>query len=202
LKRDLRNIIKHNHSVQELSVDFFVKVTRSSLVHRSSYIRAAAIRLIRYVIGCVNISDTFWKYHCHYLLSPMFFVDKRQDKEKRQMIELMRQISTRMYDAEHVPLLLVKCLVSIAENPEDTYMASTTEILRDLLVKNPEVVSKASGTKALLHAVINPKFKDISESIVLSFLYLLDDAKMRRYVREGELQTIFGPLTQESYAED
>jgi rapamycin-insensitive companion of mTOR len=143
----------------------------------------------------------------------MFFVDKRQEKEKRQLIELIRQLSKKLSDAESIPTLLVKGLVSIAENPEDPYSATSTEILRDLrmsmikwffnkiVIRNPAAVSTASGTKVLLMAVIDPKYKDIAESIIMTFLFLLDDPNTRKFVRDGEIQTLFGPFTQE-YIED
>ncbi len=121
---------------------------RSLLAHRSSYIRAATIRAIRHLFRVMDIASYFWKNHTYYLLSPfvlalhciyigrIFFVDKRQDKEKRQIIELMRQISRKLSDALSVPALLVKGLVSVAENPEDQYSATSTEILRDLCKYN------------------------------------------------------------------
>jgi rapamycin-insensitive companion of mTOR len=201
LKEDLKLILTEDNADEMLRIDHIVKLIRQMLVHRSSYIRAAAVRSMRHLFRVLDVSRCFWKYHCYYFLSPMFFVDKRQDKEKRQIIELMRQITKKFSDAEAVPVLLVKGLVSVAENPEDPYSATSTEILRDLLVKNPYAVSTAGGTKILLSAVIDPKFKDIAESIVMTFLYLLDDAETRKYVRDGEIQTIFAPFTQE-YTED
>ena len=66
-----------------------------------------------------------------------------------------------------------------------------------VVIRNPSVVSTSAGTKVLLAAVVDPKYKDIAESIVMTFLFILDDANTRKFIRDGEIQTIFGPFTQE-----
>ncbi len=62
----------------------------------------------------------------------MFDLDKKFDKERKQVIEFVRQLSKIRHDAQDIPILLVRGLVSVADNPDDPFRQNCVEILRDL----------------------------------------------------------------------
>lgn len=132
----------------------------------------------------------------------MFDVDKKNLKEKKQVFDLMKGLSKVESDAIHIPNILVKAIASIAENQEDAFKFVATEILRDILIFNPKVVASSNGLRVLLSAVLDPKFHEISESIIQSFLYLYDDPSKRKFIRPMyDIQYLISPFTQ-GYVED
>lgn len=51
------------------------------------------------------------------------------------------------------------------------------------MLRNPRVVAQANGMKTLLNTVLDSKFEDIAESIIVSFLYIADHPLLRRFLR-------------------
>lgn len=62
----------------------------------------------------------------------MFDLDKKFDKERKQAIEFVRQLSKTRHDAQDIPILLVRGLVAVADNTDDPFRQNCVEILRDL----------------------------------------------------------------------
>eukprot|EP01080_Neovahlkampfia_damariscottae_P011389 gene11389-4556_t len=183
--------------------DDLIKNLRPLFWHRTSYMRAAAIRSLKYLVAKdTDLSPYIWKYKCHYFLFRIFDYSKDKEKEKRQVLELMKYLMRRNTDIEKLPILMIKGVVSIAENPEDPYCHISMEILRELFVKIPKSVSKANGVKTIISAILDPKFKVLSETLTDALLYVLDNQETRKYIRpKYDLQTIIAPFTQ-VYAKD
>jgi len=81
--------------------------------------------------------------------------------------------------AECIPLAVARSIVSIAAHREDSFHLVCMEALRNLSVSNAPLVAESDGFRVLLEAVLDPSFKDLSESILMSFLFLLNDNKGR-----------------------
>lgn len=59
--------------------------------------------------------------------------EKDNDREKRQSIQFMRQISAMTtIDGEDLPSMLLKALICVIENEKDQYQLVSLEILRDI----------------------------------------------------------------------
>lgn len=94
--------------------------------------RATTIRVFRYFLKDPEFSTYMWKYHCHLFFMRIFDFGKEKDKEKRQLVELIKQIMKRPSDFMNLPLVMVRGIIYLAENPEDQYQQVAIEILRDL----------------------------------------------------------------------
>lgn len=94
--------------------------------------RATILRVFRYFLKDPEFSEYLWKYHCHLFLIRIFDFGKEKDKEKRQLVELIKQIMKRPSDFTKLPPVMVKGIIYLAENPEDQYQQVAIEILRDL----------------------------------------------------------------------
>jgi rapamycin-insensitive companion of mTOR len=57
------------------------------------------------------------------------------------------------------------------------------ETLRELGIKNAEIAYEADAFRVLFDAVIDPSTSELSETILLSMLHLLNSAETRKFVR-------------------
>lgn len=64
------------------------------------------------------------------------------------------------------------------------------------MIKNPKIVAQSNGIKTLVQVLLDPKFSNLMDSIISSFLYLLDDHETRKYLRKYDLQAIISHFTQ------
>jgi hypothetical protein len=62
----------------------------------------------------------------------IFDYGKEKEKEKRQLLELIKYLMRREADLQNLPILMIKGVVTIAENSEDPYCHISMEILREL----------------------------------------------------------------------
>jgi hypothetical protein len=52
-------------------------------------------------------------------------------KEKKPLLDFMRGLIKKRNDVERIPVLLIKGLVNISENPDDPFNQIAIELLRD-----------------------------------------------------------------------
>jgi hypothetical protein len=72
-----------------------------------------------------------------------------------------------------------RSLVAIGCQKDDNLRRVCLETLRELLVLNPEIVVRVNGMNCLLEAIVEPTTHDMAESILVSFIYLLNDQNSR-----------------------
>jgi hypothetical protein len=164
--------------------------------------RCATVRLLRHVLKDSEISPIYWKYHLHYLLFRIFDYPKEKMNEKRQLIEVFKELLKRRSDVEKIPVMMIRGIISVCETQEDLYQHVSCEICRELLIKTPLTFSKAGGIKTLLNALADPRFSDIFDSIVTSILYCIDNQQTRKYINTYDLSTLFACFTQPHLQKD
>jgi rapamycin-insensitive companion of mTOR len=81
------------------------------------------------------------------------------------------------------PIGFARSLVAIAAEKSDNFRRVSLETLRELGIKNPAVAHEADVFRVLFDAVIDPTTSELSETILLSMLHLLNSAETRKYVR-------------------
>jgi len=114
--------------------------------------------------------------------------DSRQNflNERFQALKLVSHwIET---DPQSVPKGFLRSLVSIATySPDDQMKKPAIEILRKGAIACTEQCAWLGGIRVLIDSVFDPTCSDISESIVLTLLYLINDPKTRAYIRGGDI---------------
>lgn len=58
-------------------------------------------------------------------------MDKKHDREKNQVILLLRQLVKNKKTAEETPVLMLRGLVAMAENVDETFRIEAVEVIRD-----------------------------------------------------------------------
>ena len=84
---------------------------------------------------------------------------------------------------ELFPIGFARSLVAIAAEKSDNFRRVALETLRELGIKNPSVAHEADAFRILFDAVIDPTTTELSESILLSMLHLLNNGETRNFVR-------------------
>jgi hypothetical protein len=111
--------------------------------------------------------------------------------ERMQALKIMTKFLD-LFPAQF-PLGFARSLVAIAAEKGDNFRRVALETLRELGIKNPKVAHEADAFRVLFDAVIDPSTSDLSETILLSMLHLLNSAETRKYVRpQLDLQCLVG----------
>jgi hypothetical protein len=101
--------------------------------------------------------------------------------ERMQALKIMKKIldlAPRLF-----PIGFARSLVAIAAEKGDNFRRVALETLRELGIKNSGIAYEADAFRVLFDAVIDPTTSELSETILLSMLYLLNSAETRKFVR-------------------
>lgn len=106
-----------------------------------------------------------------------------------QALKLMKKfldLSPKLF-----PIGFARSLVAIAAEKGDNFRRVALETLRELGIRNPAIAHEADAFRILFDAVIDPTTSELSESILLSMLHLLNNGETRKYVRpQLDLQSL------------
>jgi rapamycin-insensitive companion of mTOR len=87
--------------------------------------------------------------------------------------------------------------VAISGSKEDTFRRVCLDTLREMAVLNIAAVAQCNGIKTLFDAVLDPACEDVAESLVLTLMFLLNEAPKRRFVRPAlDLYTLMATFTE------
>ena len=61
---------------------------------------------------------------------------------------------------------------------------------------NPKLISECNGMKCIITSILDPTLSDISNSLVLTLLYILDHPSTRKYLRKSlDMQILMAPFS-------
>lgn len=101
--------------------------------------------------------------------------------ERMQSLKWIRHLVDHY--PKHIPKCCIMSLIGIAQNGKDEFRRICLEILRALCITNTQIISECNGFKILIDSVLNPQLHDISNSLVLTIIYILDHPSTRKYLR-------------------
>ena len=101
--------------------------------------------------------------------------------ERMQSLKWIRHLVDHY--PKHIPKCCIMSLIGIAQNGKDEFRRICLEILRALCITNTQIISECNGFKVLIDSVLNPQLHDISNSLVLTIIYILDHPSTRKYLR-------------------
>jgi hypothetical protein len=184
-----------NGTLSDTDFAKFLREVHDHIVTKDTAIRSVLLRSIRYGMKtpescqlildhvrprlCISVSFSTQGIHILVIIS----LEKEPDYswERMQALKIMKKIldlSPRLF-----PIGFARSLVAIAAEKGDNFRRVALETLRELGIKNPVVAHEADSFRVLFDAVIDPSTSDLSETILLSMLHLLNSAETRKYVR-------------------
>ena len=112
--------------------------------------------------------------------------------EKSEALLVVRGWIPTAVKASQVPASIIRAVVSIVENGEDHLKLLALEILAEVAVYNPALLTSAEGLRALLHTLIEGPF-ELSPAIAMDLLPVMDKPNTRHQLRSGldiEVRTV------------
>lgn len=117
----------------------------------------------------------------HWIVVTSLERDYDYSMERMQAFKLMEKI--RIIAPQLYPVAFGRSLVAVANSRDDNFRKLCLEALRELAIVNPRVVAAVGGFSSLLDAVIEPLTQEMADNIMLTVLFLLNDAQTRRIVK-------------------
>ena len=100
-------------------------------------------------------------------------------------------------DSTLIPPCFVRSLVAVASHKEDNCRRVCLEALRELAITNTAIVAHCDGIRVLFDAILDSACQDLAESLVLTVLFIMNDASTRQYIRLPiDLHILFAPFTE------
>ncbi|KAJ5215797.1 uncharacterized protein N7498_002204 [Penicillium cinerascens] len=164
------------------------------LLSDSKEVVAAGYRLTRYAIADRKSLQTIRALHTDELVILSLVKESKASIEREQALKFVRAFLDVKDGVKEISHAIVRTIVSIAEHHEDRLRNISIMTLAEMLVKDPELVAAAGGFAALHDALSEGTF-GASESLISSFLHVLDTPRSRKYLQGCELEAVLAPFT-------
>ncbi|KAJ5112455.1 hypothetical protein N7532_000500 [Penicillium argentinense] len=164
------------------------------LLSDSKEVVAAGYRLTRYAIADRKSIQTIRALHTDELVILSLVKESKASIEREQALKFVRAFLDVKDGVKEISRAVVRTIVSVAEHHEDRLRNISIMTLAEMLVKDPELVASAGGFSALHDALSEGTF-GASESLINSFLHILDTPRSRKYLQGSELEAVLTPFT-------
>lgn len=164
------------------------------LLSDSKEVVAAGYRLTRYAIADRESIQTIRALHTDELVILSLVKESKASIEREQALKFVRAFLDVKDGVKEISRAIVRTIVSIAEHHEDRLRNISIMTLAEMLVKDPELVASAGGFAALHDALSEGTF-GASESLISSFLHVLDTPRSRKFLQGCELEAVLAPFT-------
>lgn len=164
------------------------------LLSDSKEVVAAGYRLTRYAIADRKSLQTIRALHTDELVILSLVKESKASIEREQALKFVRAFLDVKDGVKEISRAIVRTIVSVAEHHEDRLRNISIMSLAEMLVKDPELVASAGGFAALHDALSEGTF-GASESLISSFLHVLDTPRSRKYLQGNELEAVLAPFT-------
>jgi rapamycin-insensitive companion of mTOR len=155
---------------------------------------AAGYRLTRYAIADRKSLQTIRSLHTDELVILSLVKDTKASIEREQALKFVRGFLDVKDGVREISRAVVRTIVAVAEHHEDRLRNISIMTLAEMLVKDPEMVATAGGFAALHDALAEGTF-GASESLISSFLHVVDTPRSRKFLQGSELEAVLTPFT-------
>lgn len=168
---------------------------QSMLLSDNKEIVAAGYRLTRYAIADRKSLQIIRSLHTDELVILSLVKEGKASLEREQALKFVRAFLDVKDGVCELSRAVVRTIVAVAEHPDDRLRNISTMTLAEILVKDPGLVGYAGGFATLHDALAEGTF-GASESLISSFLHVLDAPHTRKHLRGGcELEAVLAPFT-------
>ena len=165
------------------------------LLSDSTDVVAAGYRLTRYAITDKTSLQTIRKLHTDELVILSLVKRTKAVLEREQAVKFVRAFLDVPDGVREISRAVCRTLVAVAEHHEDRLKNICVLTLAEILMKHPSLLISANGISTLSDAMAEGTFP-ASESLVASFLHILDVPRRRQCLKSGrEFEAMFAPFT-------
>ncbi|KAK6346439.1 hypothetical protein TWF730_010761 [Orbilia blumenaviensis] len=201
----LVHLLKRHQSLKyDLEWSAFGKRVQFMLTHESREVVSAGYRVARYSIADIRSLQIIKELNTdiiviNSLAKDHTSSDARSNVEREQALKFVRAFLEIPGGTKEMSRGVARALVSCAEQSDDRLRAMCIETLAEILIMEP-ALAVAAGAVRILAQVLADGPAELSDCIVVAFLYLLDMPMTRQYIRPGhDLEIVFSSFT-DSYA--
>jgi rapamycin-insensitive companion of mTOR len=189
---------RHSTLKYDLAWSIFGLRMQMMLLSDSREVVAAAYRVMRYSFTDRKSLRVVRALHTDYLVILSLVKETKASVEREQALKFIRAFLDVKGGVEEISRAVVRIIVAVAEHAEDRLRNIATLTLAEILVRKPSLLVAAGGMGALADALGEGSYH-AAESIGISFLYLLDTPRRRKFLRSGrELEAPFAMFTDAS----
>mmetsp|Transcript_21477 Transcript_21477/g.31154 ORF Transcript_21477/g.31154 Transcript_21477/m.31154 type:complete len:1569 (+) Transcript_21477:93-4799(+) len=172
----------------------FLSEVHDHIVVKDSAVRSVLLRAIRYGLKSEHACELLIKHGIHILVVVSLEKDNDFSWERMQALKLINKFMDLSPDS--FPLAFARSLVAVSMEKSDNFRRVVLESLRELGIKNTKVAYEAGAFRVLFDAILDPTISYLSESILMTMLYLLNSPNTRSFVRPHlDLQCLLSPFT-------
>ncbi|KAF8466401.1 Rapamycin-insensitive companion of mTOR, N-term-domain-containing protein [Kalaharituber pfeilii] len=173
----------------------FGKRVQSMLLHENREVIAAGYRITRYAITDIESLRTIRKLQTDYLTICSLAKDPKNTVEREQALKFIRAFIEVKGGVSEISRGVVRAIVSCAEQENDRLRGICLETLAELLILDASLVVGAGGIRILSQVLYEGPY-ELSDTLCLAFLYLLDMPATRKYIRAGhDMEVVFSAFT-------
>lgn len=191
----LCQIIKAIPDKSQLIISFeLLKTLRMMLVDSDKNLRAQTCRSIRYITCNQLVLTQMVGLNIPYFM--MMCLEREDDKYYWERLFALKWVRLLIDQFPlSIPKVAVMSLIGIASNGKHQYRRICLDFLREICIINPGIVSQCNGFKTLIELILHPTLTDVSNSLLLTVLYILDHPNTRKYLRPSlDVQRLLRPF--------
>jgi rapamycin-insensitive companion of mTOR len=186
---------RHPTLKYDLEWSVFGQRVQMMLLSDSKEVVAAGYRLTRYAIADRASIKIIRSLHTDELVILSLVKESKASIEREQALKFVRAFLDVKDGVHEISRAVVRAIVSVAEHHEDRLKNISIMTLAEILVKDPGLLSYSGGIGPLHDALAEGTF-GASESLMSSFLHILDAPQRRKYLQGGrELEAVLTPFT-------
>ena len=186
---------RHPTLKYDLAWSVFGLRVQSMLLNDNKEIVAAGYRLTRYAIADRKSLQIIRSLHTDELVILSLVKEGKASIEREQALKFVRAFLDVKDGVCELSRAVVRTLVAVAEHLDDRLRSISIMTLAEILVKDPALIGYAGGF-AILHDALAEGTFGASESLISSFLHVLDAPHSRKHLRGGcELEAVLAPFT-------
>ena len=186
---------RHPTLKYDLAWSVFSLRVQMMLLSESTEVVAAGYRLTRYAIADRASLRTIRSLHTDEIVILSLVKKGKAILEREQAVKFVRAFLDVKDGVFELSTGVIRALIAVAEHNEDRLKNICILTLTELLMRHPSLLVSAGGISTLTEVLAEGNFP-ASESLVASFLHILDVPQRRRYLKSGhEFEAMFAPFT-------
>ena len=186
---------RHPTLKYDLAWSVFSLRVQMMLLSESTEVVAAGYRLTRYAIADRASLRTIRNLHTDEIVVLSLVKKGKAILEREQAVKFVRAFLDVKDGVFELSTGVIRAIVAVAEHNEDRLKNICILTLIELLMRHPSLLVSAGGISTLTEVLAEGSFP-ASESLVASFLHILDVPRRRRYLKSGhEFEAMFAPFT-------
>ncbi|CAH0749763.1 unnamed protein product [Diatraea saccharalis] len=195
----LVTLCKEDRSNLGFTSDELMTCIRISLVDESMVIRAAALRVLRYLIKTESDVATFNTLKLPYLVTRSIDLMLRNEEERAQALRVIRRVvavvgaatgqPTQRYRSLYIDQGLLRCLIAVTRSGNtvdgtgDRLSRPAIAALAEICVLNPELFISCGGVTAVTRQLAECATPHMAEALCGVLLHTLNDPVSRLAAR-------------------